>query len=81
MILQMVDLARHLEFPAIYQADDRARLSTTEFDLGERMITIGHTLVNGEGFVPFEFNDIAVGRKSCTGQGLYCQRISHRFCR
>lgn len=48
MILEMIDLARHIKFPTLHQADDCARLITAELDIGQRMIPIGHTRINGE---------------------------------
>lgn len=81
VMFEVIDLTWHIEFAAIHEADDRTRLLTAEFDIGKRMVAIGHALVDRKRIVPFKFDNIAEGRKSCTGQGLYRERISHRSCR
>jgi len=81
MMLEVIDLARHIELATIHQADDGSCLLTTELDIGKRMVTIGHALVDRKRIVPFEFDNVAEGRKPRTGQGLYRERIRHRSCR
>ena len=66
MMLEVINLARHIELAAIHQTDDGARLLTTELDIGKRVITIGHALVNRKRIVALEFDNIAEGRKFCT---------------
>ena len=67
VMLEVIDLARHIKFAAIYQADDRTRLLANELDTGKRMIAVGHALVDREGFMPLEFDNAAKGRKPHTG--------------
>ena len=81
VMLEVIDLARHIKFAAIYQADDRTRLLANELDTGKRMIAVGHALVDRERIVPIEFDNIAERRKPRTGQGPYRERIRHRSCR
>jgi hypothetical protein len=61
VIFQVINLSRQVEFPAIHQADDGTCLLTGQLNIGQCMIAIGHTLVDGEGVVPFELDDIAEG--------------------
>ena len=81
VMFEMIDLARHIEFAAIHQADDRTRLIATEFDTGKRMVAIGHALVDREGIVTLELDNVAEGCKPGTGQGLYRDCVSQRSCR
>lgn len=61
VVFQVVDPARQIEFPAIHQADDGTRLLTDQFNIGQRMIAIGHALVDREGVVSLELDHIAEG--------------------
>jgi len=57
----MIYQARQIEFPAIHQADDGTRLLAGQFDIGQRVVAIGHTLVDREGVMTLELDHIAEG--------------------
>jgi uncharacterized membrane protein YqjE len=81
MMFEMIDPARHLELATVDEADDRARLIAAELYLGQAVITVGHTLVDGKRLAALEFDDIAKDRKPGAGQGLYDESISHQYYR
>ncbi len=64
VMFEVINLARHIELAAIHQTDDGSCLLTTELDIGKRVVTIGHALVDRKRIVALELDNIAEGCKS-----------------
>ena len=79
MILHVIDPARQIELAAVHEADHGAGIVTTELDPGQRMVTVGHAVINRITIVTVEFDYIAKRGKSLALQRFYLQSIRHEF--